>query len=197
MGEISYVSIFSSGSPSISLKKNPPVSCLGGWETFCVAVQQAHLNVTPLFSSSALLLSPSLALESSLSSQISAERAHDFLPGRDRGDAQTWARASPSLSWGPSQFCCLPSAPWGGLACFLVASPLAGGYAGDILSSASSVTAFLSPFHLSHFLWSYTGRLISFYFHYSRFTEVGYPTGLTQYSTWNIGTLKRMFHYLD
>lgn len=196
MGEIPYVSIFSSGSPSISLKKNPPVSCLGGWETFCVAVQQAHLNVTPLFSSSALLLSPSLALESSLSSQISAERAHDFLPGRDGGDAQTWARASPSLSWCPSQFCCLPSAPWGGLACFLVASPLAGGYAGDILSSASSVTASLSPFHLSHFSDLTLVGLYLFIF-ITLVTEVGYSTGLTQYSTWNIVTLKRMFHYLD
>lgn len=97
MGEIPYVSIFSSSSPSISLRKNPPVSCLGGWETCFVAVQQAHMNVTPLFSSSASLLSPALASESSLSSQIAAERAHmiSYWGGRavggPGGDSQTWA----------------------------------------------------------------------------------------------------------
>ena len=150
MGEIPYVSIFSSGSPSISLRKNPPVSCLGGWETCCVAVQQAHLNVTPIFILCLVTVSSLGFRVKSLQSDCCRARTHDFLlEWGGRGETRRLEpRASPSLSWRPSQFFCLPSVPWGGLACFLVASPLAGRYAGDILSSASSVTASPSPFHL-------------------------------------------------
>lgn len=200
MGEIPYVSIFSSGSPSISLRKNPPVSCLGGWETCFVAVQQAHMNVTPLFSSSASLLSPALASESSLSSQIAAERAHmiSYWGGRavggQGGDSQTWAPCLTQPFMAPFSVL-LPSQcsmGWIGLLLGRISfgRQVCWGHP-QLCQFSHCLSCHLSIFHTSSDL------LISFYFRDSHFTEVEYPTVLTQYSTWNLVTLERMFHHLD
>ena len=146
------------GSPSFSGKKisffgkNPPVSCFGGWETHCVSVQQADLNFIPLFLSSASLLSPTLASESRVSPFRFLQSAHTWFPTRGERLTDLSPLPCPIVHGAFLQFFHLPRVPWGGLACFLLGSPLAGRYVGSILSSASSVTSTLSPFHLSHLL---------------------------------------------
>ena len=68
--------------------------------------------------------------------------------------------------------------------------------AGMLGTSSALPVQSLPLCHLSIFDTS-SDDLISFYFRDSHFTEVEYPTILTQYSTWNLVTLKRMFHHLD
>lgn len=149
--------------PSISLKKNPPVSCLGGWETFCVAVQQAHLNVTPPVFILCLVTVSILALESSLSSQISSQSVHTIsYQGGTGRRADLSLMPHPASSWCPSVL--LPSQCSVGWIGLLGSISFGRWVCWGHLSSASSVTASLSPFHLSTLLWSYTCRLISFYF---------------------------------
>ena len=165
--------------PSISLRKNPPVSCLeAGLYSKPTWTSLPRFHPLPRY-----CLQPWLQSPESLQSDFRRARAHDFLlgwvgEGTAGGDLQTWAPCLTPSFMVPFSVLLPSQRSVGWLACFLLASPLTGRYAGDILSSASSVTASLSPFCLSHFLWSYTCRLKSFYFHYSHFTEVEYSVVL-------------------
>lgn len=151
MGRIPNVCIFSMVPPSFSLGKNPPVSCFGGWETHCVSVQQADFNFVPLFLSSASLLSATLASESRVSSFRFLQSARTWFPTRGERLTDLSPLPCPVVHGAFLQFFHLPRVPWDGLA-WKLGSPLAGRYVGGILSSASSVTSTLSPFHLSHLL---------------------------------------------
>lgn len=122
-------------------------------------------------------LQPWLQSPESLHSDFFRVHIHGFLLGGERL-ADLSPLPCPVVHGAFLQFFHLPRVPWDGLAGFLLGSPLAGGYVGGILGSATSVTSTLSPFHLSHLLWSYTCGLTSFYFHCFHFTAMEYPTVL-------------------
>lgn len=63
--------------PSISFRKNPPVSCLGGWETcLCSSAASPPEGHSPVFILCLVTVSNLGFRVQSLSSQISAERVH-------------------------------------------------------------------------------------------------------------------------
>lgn len=147
---------FSLGAPSASLKEMPPVPCLGGGGSPpCACSKHTWTWVScfhppphhpPILGSGG----------QSVSSGISPESTHVVSVAGGGGGWQ-----GPLTLFSSAPCSCLydaflqlfgfPAAPWGGLACLLFRSPLAGSLG---LPQLCQVSSYPSLFRLPHLLWS-------------------------------------------